>query len=78
MKNAKLCYSILENNIILFSNASIMDKSIVGNNVIGSSAVKVVNSNILTNSIVFGESPNLTIKQYNQDVIEKMINNYWR
>lgn len=62
IKEDKLYYPIIGNNVILFSNASILGKSKIGSNVIISARTQIVNEDVPDNCIVFGKSPNLTIK----------------
>lgn len=56
-------YPIIGNNVCMYANSMILGRCNIGNNVdIGAGAV-VKNQDIPANSIVFGESPNLIIKQ---------------
>lgn len=78
VKDGVLYYPTLGDNIVLFSNASVIGSSLVGSNVIISSGTRVVNTNIPSNCIVYGESPNLVIKQYDLTKMKNMIERYWR
>lgn len=56
-------YPVIGENVRMFSNSSILGDSHIGNNVnIGAGCI-VKNQDVPDNSIVFGESPNLIIKQ---------------
>ena len=61
-KEGNLHYPIIGKNVHMFSNSSILGNSHVGNNVnIGAGCI-VKNQDVPDNCIVFGESPNLIIK----------------
>ncbi len=56
-------YPVLEENIIMYANSSILGRCHIGRNVqIGAGAL-VKNQDVPADSIVFGQSPNLVIKQ---------------
>lgn len=60
--NGHIYYPIIGDNVHMYANSTILGKCNVGSNVdIGAGAV-VKNQDIPNNSIVFGESPNLIIK----------------
>ncbi len=63
--NHHLEYPILGNNVTMYSNAKILGKSHIGNNVIIAANAYVKDTDIPDNSIVFGQFPNLIIKQNN-------------
>lgn len=78
IKNQILYYPSIGNHVVLFANSSILGKSIIGDNVIISAGTKIVNDTVPSNSIVFGESPNLIIKERQEKEIASMIDAYWR
>ena len=55
-------YPILEENVKMFSNSSILGRCHIGNNVLVGAGALVKNQNLPDNCIVFGQSPNLIIK----------------
>lgn len=62
-KNGEIFYPELEENVQMYANSSLLGKCHVGKNVkIGAGAL-VKNEDIPSNSLVFGQSPNLVIKQ---------------
>lgn len=77
-KNRILYYPIMGDHIIMFSNASVIGKSIIGSNVIIASGTRIVNETIPSNCIVFGESPHLIIKEYNSKEMKARIEEYWK
>ena len=77
-KENKVYYPTIGNNVILFSNASILGKSQIGSNVIISAGTQIVNEDVPDNCIVFGQTPNLIIKERNKNMMEKTIDTYWR
>lgn len=61
-KDGKLHYPKLGKSVTLYSYACILGNCTIGENVIIASHTYVLNQDIPDNSIVFGQSPNLTIK----------------
>ena len=62
-KEGNLYYPVIEENCHMYSNSSILGKCHIGKNVnIGAGAL-VKNQDVPDNSTVFGQSPNLIIKQ---------------
>lgn len=62
-RDGNISYPVIGENVHMFAGSSILGKCIIGNNVnIGAGAI-VKNQNIPSNCTVFGESPNLIIKQ---------------
>lgn len=61
-KDGNVFYPILGENVRMYANSSIIGKCIVGNNVVLGAGTLVKNQDIPDNAIVFGQSPNLTIK----------------
>lgn len=62
-KDGNLFYPVIEENVTMFSNSSILGRCHIGKNVnIGAGCI-VKNQDVPDNSTVFGESPNLIIKQ---------------
>lgn len=56
-------YPVIGHHVRLFANSTVLGESHIGNNVwIGAGAL-VKNTDIPDNSLVFGQSPNLIIKQ---------------
>ncbi len=61
-KEGNLYYPLIEENVHMYSNSSILGKCHIGKNVnIGAGCI-VKNQDVPDNSTVFGESPNLIIK----------------
>ena len=71
-------YPVIGDNVILFSNASVLGKSQIGSNVIISAGTQIVNDNVPDNCMVFGQTPNLVIKERNEEIMKKTIDGYWR
>lgn len=62
-KDGKLNYPVLEENVLMCSNSSILGRCHIGRNAkIGAGAL-VKNQDVPADSIVFGQSPNLIIKK---------------
>lgn len=61
-KDGSLYYPVIEENVRMYANSSILGRCHIGKNVqIGAGAL-VKNQDVPDNSIVFGQSPNLIIK----------------
>ncbi len=56
-------YPIIGDNVWMFANSAIIGNSTIGNNVYVGAGCLIKDQNIPSNSIVFGQSPNLIIKQ---------------
>lgn len=59
----KLQYPTIGNNVKMYSNSKIIGDSHIGNNVIISANTYLINETVPDNSIVFGQSPNIIIKE---------------
>lgn len=71
-------YPSLGENVIMYSNTTIIGKSRIGNNVIVSSGCIIKDAIIPSNCIVFGQSPNLIIKQKTELEILELTKHFWR
>lgn len=72
-----ILYPVLEDYVLLYSNAKVLGNSHIGNNVIIAADASVINEDIPNNSIVFGRSPNLIIKN-DAEKIMKQMRRIWR
>lgn len=64
-KDGILHYPIIGKNVRMYANSSFIGKCNIGDNVILGAGTLVKDTNIPSNSIVFGQSPNLIIKENN-------------
>lgn len=71
-------YPSIGENVTMYSNSTIIGKSEIGNNVIISTGSIVKDETIPSNSIVFGQSPNITIKNKSEDDIRELTKHFWR
>lgn len=62
-KDGALHYPVIGENVKMFANSSLIGKCKIGNNVILGAGALVKNEDIPDNTIVFGQSPNLILKQ---------------
>lgn len=62
-KNGILHYPIIGKNVTMYANSSIIGKCRIGDNVILGAGTLIKNEDIPNNTIVFGQSPNLILKQ---------------
>lgn len=76
-KAGKLYYPVIGENVLMYSNSSILGDAVIGNNVIISAGTIIVGENIPDNSIVFGRSPNLIIKKRNEKEIQDRQKHLW-
>lgn len=61
-KDGILNYPVIGNNVRMYANSSFIGKCNIGDNVILGAGALVKDTDIPSNSIVFGQSPNLIIK----------------
>lgn len=73
----KLSYPVIGNNVILFSNSSVLGASNIGNNVVVSAGTYIINQKIPDNCVVFGRSPDLTIKVKSEEEIKRYTQHIW-
>ena len=62
-KDATIYYPRIGENVTMYSNSKVLGSSIIGNNVTLAANAYVINQKIPDNSIVFGQSPNIVIKE---------------
>lgn len=77
LSSGEVTYPTLGDKVVLFSNAKVLGSSHVGNNVILSANSFVKDENIPDFSIVFGNTPNLIIKQ-DEEKIKRYMRELWR
>lgn len=77
LKDGGVDYPVLGDHIVLYSNAKVLGNVHVGNHVIFSANSYVINEDIPNDSIVFGSSPNLTIK-HDEEKIKNCMREIWR
>jgi serine O-acetyltransferase len=58
----KMKYPEIGKNVKMYSNSKILGKAIIGDNVLIAANTYIKGESIPSNSIVFGQSPNLIIK----------------
>lgn len=61
-KTGGIHYPVIEENVKMYANSSILGKCHIGKNVLIGAGALVKNQDVPDNSIVFGQSPNLIIK----------------
>lgn len=71
-------YPTIGENVIMYSNSTILGNSNIGNNVIISTGSIIKDEVIPKNSIVFGQSPNLIIKHKTETEIANLTKHFWR
>ena len=76
-KKGNLIYPKLGHHVVLYSNSTILGDSVLGDNVIVASGTYLINEKIPSNCIVFGKSPNITIKKRSEEEISQYLNQTW-
>lgn len=71
-------YPILGENVILYSNVTVLGDTTIGDNVVISTGTTIKDELIPSNCIVFGQSPNLIIKHKSKTYMDKHILNFWK
>lgn len=77
-KNGQLFYPVLGQNVCMYAGATILGNSVIGNNVIISGDSYLINEVIPDNAIVFGKSPDITIKRKSETEIKDMTSHIWK
>ncbi len=75
--HGELAYPTIGNNVILFANATVLGNCKIGNNVVVSSGTYLINETIPDNCIVFGQSPNIIIKEKSESDIMQYTQHIW-
>lgn len=76
-KDGILYHPTLGDNVLMYANSTILGDSHIGNNVIVSADSYLINETIPDNCIVFGRSPDITIKPASEDKIKDMTSHIW-
>lgn len=75
--NGVLCYPTLGDNVTLFANSTVLGDTRIGNNVLISADTYIINEDIPDNCIVFGRSPNITIRPMEEEKIKQYTQHIW-
>lgn len=76
-KNGKLSYPVLGDYVLMYANSKILGDTHIGSNVIVSANTNLLNESIPDNCIVFGQSPNIVVKQKSKNEIRRMMEHLW-
>lgn len=76
-KDGILSYPIIGKNVWLYAGSSILGKCRIGDNVIISAGTRIINREIPSCSIVFGNSPNLIVKEVCIEEMKMRQSNIW-
>lgn len=71
-------YPVMGKNVILYSNATIIGNTSIGYNVVISTGTTIKDEVIPSNCMVFGQSPNLIIKQKSKVYMDELISDFWK
>ena len=71
-------YPTIGKNVTMYANSSIIGKSIVGDYVTLSIGTIIKDEDIPSCSLVFGQSPNLTIKKKSKAYMEELGTQFWK
>lgn len=70
-------YPVMGENIILYANSTVLGNTKIGSNVLVSTGTIIKDDIIPDNCIVFGQSPNLVIKEKDKEYLNNMISHFW-
>lgn len=70
-------YPVMGENVIMYSNTTILGDTIIGDNVVISSGTLIIDEIIPSNCLVFGQTPNLVIKQKDFIYMNELISEFW-
>lgn len=65
-------YPTLGKGLIMYSKSSIIGNSRLGNNVIISAGSSLINTDVSSNNLIFGTSPNITLKSTDHDILNSI------
>ncbi len=71
-------YPTIGRNVIMHANSTVLGSCNIGDNVLISTGTIIKDENIPSNCIVFGQSPNLVIKENRDEYIKEYIDKIWR
>lgn len=74
----KLFYPKIGNNVLLYTNATVLGKTLLGDNVIITANSYLINENIPSNCIVFGKSSDIVVRKKNETEIKNMTKHIWK
>ena len=77
LKKDKSEWPTIGHHVTMFAHSSIIGRCNIGNWVVFSSEAKVKNQDIPDCSIIYGQSPNLVIKSYNEEEIRTFFIKSW-
>ena len=66
-KGNETYYPIIGNDVLMYSNSKVLGRCRIGNHVVFAANAFVINQDIPDNCIVFGQRPNLVIKQMKEN-----------
>lgn len=75
-KGDNINYPVIGENVLLYANCTIIGNSHIGNNVIVSANSYIKDTDIPNNCLVFGQTPNLIIKEKTENEI-RCLNKNW-
>lgn len=73
-----VCWPRFGNYVIMFANSSVIGSCHIGNWVVISANTFIMNEDIPDCSIVFGRSPDLIIKRYDENEIKRYFTKSWK
>lgn len=77
-KDGIIYYPTLGENVLMYANSTVLGNTKIGNNVIIAANSYLINEQIPNNCIVFGRSPDITIKVESEDKIKDMTSHIWK
>ena len=70
-------YPVMGENVILYSNVTVLGNTNIGKNVAISTGTTIKDEIIPNNCLVFGQSPNLIIKPKEKKYMDELISEFW-
>lgn len=77
MKGNQLFYPTIGSHVTMYSNAKILGDCHIGNNVVIGANSYIKDMDVPNNSIVFGQYPNIVIKEHQEKKIESIRRHLW-
>lgn len=77
-KGAIIEYPKLGDNVLLYTNSTILGDTVIGNNVVVSAGTILLNERVPDNCIVFGRTPNIEIKEKTEMDMKNRMSHIWK
>jgi serine O-acetyltransferase len=71
-------YPVIGKDVILYSNVTVLGNTNIGNNVLISTGTTIKDEKIPSNCVVFGQTPNLVLREKDDNYFNDRISKFWK